>query len=172
MAVVSEDTFHHSTNSIYRPVAGSLREDQEALLEKLLDSPAPIQQRPEDRFNGAYLIFFSLGIGGMLPWNFFVTAKEYWIYKFSNSSSPTAGEDAEGSDILVRRLVSRQPKRGCGATGLVCAILGWLHSQLRNFCTLGSWLPPTPVLSCALCWRHPVALGSGRQSQPPDCFNC
>ncbi|XP_054987878.1 equilibrative nucleoside transporter 3 [Sorex araneus] len=100
MALVPEDTFHHSTNSTYRPAGSGLLADQEALLEKLLDSPAPALQRPGDRFNGAYLIFFSLGIGGLLPWNFFVTAKEYWIFKFSNGSSPTPGKDAEGSDIL------------------------------------------------------------------------
>ncbi|XP_008052946.1 equilibrative nucleoside transporter 3 [Carlito syrichta] len=80
--------------------SSSLRADQEALLEKRLNQPPPGLQRPEDRCNGTYLIFFSLGIGGLLPWNFFVTAKEYWMFKLSNSSNPAVGQDPEGSDIL------------------------------------------------------------------------
>lgn len=102
VAIASEDDFHHSSNSTYRTASSSLRADQEALLEKLLDHPPPSLRRPEDRFNGAYIIFFSLGIGGLLPWNFFVTAKEYWIFKLRNCSSPAPGEKPEDSDILVR----------------------------------------------------------------------
>ncbi|XP_057592386.1 equilibrative nucleoside transporter 3 isoform X2 [Hippopotamus amphibius kiboko] len=100
LAIVSEDDFHQSSNSTYRTASSSLRADQEALLEKLLDRPPPGLQRPEDRFNGTYLIFFSLGIGSLLPWNFFVTAQEYWTFKFSNCSSPATGEEPKGSDIL------------------------------------------------------------------------
>lgn len=102
MAIVSEDDFCHSSNSTYRTASSSLRADQEALLEKLLDHPSPSLQKPQDRFNGAYIIFFSLGIGGLLPWNFFVTAKEYWTFKLRNCSSPAPGEVPEDSDILVR----------------------------------------------------------------------
>ncbi|MXQ88376.1 hypothetical protein E5288_WYG021389 [Bos mutus] len=100
MAIISEDDFRHTSNSTYRTASSSLRADQEALLEKLLDRPPPSLQRPEDRFNGTYIIFFSLGIGGLLPWNFFVTAQEYWIFKLSNCSSPASGEEPKDSDIL------------------------------------------------------------------------
>uniref|UniRef100_A0A9L0SQ06 Solute carrier family 29 member 3 n=1 Tax=Equus caballus TaxID=9796 RepID=A0A9L0SQ06_HORSE len=100
MAVSSEDDFHYSSNSTYRTASSSLRADQEALLEKLLDHPSPGLQRPKDRFSGTYIIFFSLGIGGLLPWNFFVTAKEYWIFKLHNCSIPATREKPEDSDIL------------------------------------------------------------------------
>ncbi|XP_036784377.2 equilibrative nucleoside transporter 3 isoform X1 [Manis pentadactyla] len=100
VAIVSEDDFHRSSNSTYRTASSSLRADQEALLEKVLGHPPPSLQRPKDRFNGAYIIFFSLGIGGLLPWNFFVTAKEYWIFKLQNCSSPAPEGDPESSDIL------------------------------------------------------------------------
>lgn len=174
MALVPEDTFHHSTNSTYRPAGSSLLADQEALLEKLLDGPAPILQRPVDRFNGAYLIFFSLGIGGLLPWNFFVTAKEYWIFKFSNGTSSAPGKNTEGSDILVRRVPGRQVgvSRVQGVPGV---------GQLSGMCRCqSSWEPPADwaadflsVLRWALYSRHPAWQGerekAQKQSQPADC---
>lgn len=107
VAIISEDDFHHTSNSTYRTASSSLRADQEALLEKLLDHPPPSLQRPEDRYNGTYIIFFSLGIGGLLPWNFFVTAQEYWIFKLNNCSSPATGEEPKGSDILVKQASPR-----------------------------------------------------------------
>ncbi|XP_052469722.1 equilibrative nucleoside transporter 3 [Carassius gibelio] len=56
---------------------------------------APLAARhcPEDSYNMVYIIFFLMGIGSLLPWNVFITAKQYWIYKFSNSSSPAAQEE-------------------------------------------------------------------------------
>lgn len=63
---------------------------------------------PEDCFNGAYVTFFSLGIGSLLPWNFFVTAKNYWIFKLSNCSSPAPGEKPEDWDTLVSACSSQE----------------------------------------------------------------
>ncbi|XP_068927203.1 equilibrative nucleoside transporter 3 isoform X2 [Petaurus breviceps papuanus] len=48
--------------------------------------------KPHDRYYGAYIIFFSMGIGSLLPWNFFITAKEYWMYKLQNCSSQGASD--------------------------------------------------------------------------------
>ncbi|KAL0267077.1 UNVERIFIED_CONTAM: hypothetical protein PYX00_009441 [Menopon gallinae] len=39
---------------------------------------------PKDRYKAAYFVFYLLGILTLLPWNFFVTANEYWMYKFRN----------------------------------------------------------------------------------------
>lgn len=114
VAFASEDNVYHSSNAVYRAPSNSHEADQEALLGKLLDYPARGLQRPEDRFNGAYIIFFSLGIGGLLPWNFFVTAKEYWAFKLRNCSSPASGKDPEDADILVR-VVSLTRGRGAGS---------------------------------------------------------
>lgn len=39
-----------------------------------------------------------MGIGSLLPWNFFITAKHYWLYKFSNNTDPSSGEE-QSSDL-------------------------------------------------------------------------
>ncbi|CAH1403273.1 unnamed protein product [Nezara viridula] len=37
---------------------------------------------PADRYNTGYIIFYILGTIILLPWFFFITAEEYWMYKF------------------------------------------------------------------------------------------
>ena len=41
---------------------------------------------PEDKGNVIYIIFFIQGIGMLLPWNFFITAKSYFSYKFQENA--------------------------------------------------------------------------------------
>ncbi|XP_039247859.2 equilibrative nucleoside transporter 1-like isoform X2 [Styela clava] len=36
---------------------------------------------PKDRYSVSYFIFYLLGLGSLLPWNFFITANDYWMYK-------------------------------------------------------------------------------------------
>ncbi|NXY05936.1 S29A3 protein, partial [Pteruthius melanotis] len=80
--------------SVMHPAAGSFSPDQEPLLEDPVGSRYS-QQKPSDRWHGAYVIFFLLGIGSLLPWNFFITAKHYWRYKLQNcSDEPGLVEDA------------------------------------------------------------------------------
>ncbi|ETN60744.1 equilibrative nucleoside transporter [Anopheles darlingi] len=42
---------------------------------------------PSDKYNFTYAVFYLMGMTTMVPWNFFVTAEEYWQYKFRNVSS-------------------------------------------------------------------------------------
>lgn len=34
------------------------------------------------RYNLAYIVFYVLGINTLIPWSFFITADDYWMYKF------------------------------------------------------------------------------------------
>ncbi|XP_046739541.1 equilibrative nucleoside transporter 1 isoform X2 [Diprion similis] len=37
---------------------------------------------PLDKYKLAYIIFYFLGMNTLIPWSFFVTANDYWMYKF------------------------------------------------------------------------------------------
>ncbi|NXI18181.1 S29A3 protein, partial [Irena cyanogastra] len=80
------------------PAAGSSPPDQEPLLEDPAGSRYS-RQKPRDRWHGAYLIFFLLGIGSLLPWNFFITAKHYWRYKLQNCSDEPGPAGQAASDL-------------------------------------------------------------------------
>ncbi|XP_072484378.1 equilibrative nucleoside transporter 3 isoform X4 [Notamacropus eugenii] len=91
MAIASEDGFYNGSNSMYKAPNRPLPDEQAPLLEghprSHYSSP-----KPHDRYYVAYIIFFSMGIGSLLPWNFFITAKEYWMYKLQNCSSQGASD--------------------------------------------------------------------------------
>ncbi|XP_069835276.1 equilibrative nucleoside transporter 3 isoform X2 [Dendropsophus ebraccatus] len=56
-------------------------------------------RKPVDHYNGTYIIFFILGVGSSLPWNFICTAKHYWIYKLRNCSDLPVIESPKSSDL-------------------------------------------------------------------------
>jgi len=42
---------------------------------------------PGDKYNFIYLVFFSLGLSTLLPWNFFISLNGFWDYKFRNTTA-------------------------------------------------------------------------------------
>ncbi|XP_073338543.1 equilibrative nucleoside transporter 3 [Pagrus major] len=98
-----------SLNSTYIPNAlGNhlVSEDEESedqspsasLLPKHSSVPLAVRYSPKDSYNLVYIIFFLMGIGSLLPWNFFITAKHYWLYKLSNSTDHSGNEE-QHSDL-------------------------------------------------------------------------
>uniref|UniRef100_A0A182K8P7 Equilibrative nucleoside transporter n=1 Tax=Anopheles christyi TaxID=43041 RepID=A0A182K8P7_9DIPT len=60
--------------------------DKESLVETRIVSGGH-RIAPSDKFHYTYAVFYLMGMTTMVPWNFFVTAEEYWQYKFRNVSS-------------------------------------------------------------------------------------
>ncbi|KAL0983712.1 hypothetical protein UPYG_G00131680 [Umbra pygmaea] len=62
--------------------------------------PLTFRRCPGDSYCMVYMIFFMLGIGSLLPWNFFITAKHYWLYKLKSNSTASPGDGHE-TDLSV-----------------------------------------------------------------------
>ncbi|XP_040906525.1 equilibrative nucleoside transporter 3 [Toxotes jaculatrix] len=93
-----------SLNSSYIPTAlgnHNVFEDDEnedqspsaSLLPSHSSVPLAVRYSPEDSYCLVYIIFFLMGIGSLLPWNFFITAKHYWLYKLSNNTHQRSSGD-------------------------------------------------------------------------------
>lgn len=94
-----ENYYRESVNSLYKP-AGVTVEEEDPLLEEPVQK-RPTSYKPKDRFNGTYIIFFLLGTGSLLPFNFIMTAKHYWMYKLQNCSDELSPAEQRPSDIRV-----------------------------------------------------------------------
>jgi len=66
------------SNQTNNPTAESSKKENE-----LEDS----SNAPPDRYNLVYIIFFIQGIGMLLPWNFFITANDYFRWKFKENQT-------------------------------------------------------------------------------------
>jgi len=53
---------------------------------------------PVDRFKLVYVVFVMLGIGTLLPWNFFITVNEYWMHKYRNVPVVLEASDGGGGN--------------------------------------------------------------------------
>lgn len=54
---------------------------------------------PRDRYNAVWIIFFILGLGTLLPWNFFMTATMYFTHRLKDSQ--TNGERNQTANETV-----------------------------------------------------------------------
>ncbi|XP_020812647.1 equilibrative nucleoside transporter 1 [Drosophila serrata] len=69
--------------------------DERCLLERPEDEVVLVSNEPTRGRLFTYIVFYLLGIGTMTPWNFFVTAEDYWKYKFRNTSINGTDPDEE-----------------------------------------------------------------------------
>lgn len=53
---------------------------------KLIDNEET-SPSPPDRFRLVFIIFYLMGVGSLLPWNFFITANNYFMYKLRNTTT-------------------------------------------------------------------------------------
>jgi hypothetical protein len=63
--------------STYDP--SSINESSPLIEDEIEDRRPP---PPKDDYQKVYLVFFLLGMGTLLPWNFFISINSFWDYKF------------------------------------------------------------------------------------------
>jgi len=59
---------------------------------------------PVDRHKLVYIIFVWLGVGTLLPWNFFITQTSYWNYRYRDlkCQAPNATQDCEPNNEMQK----------------------------------------------------------------------
>ncbi|CAL8298917.1 unnamed protein product [Merluccius merluccius] len=91
--------------------------------------------RPNDRYNAVWIIFFILGLGTLLPWNFFMTATMYFTSRL---------KDMPGD--------ARSNLTG-NMTGEVLATRNILESKFNNVMTLCAMVPLL-IFTCLNSFIH------------------
>ncbi|XP_015713202.1 equilibrative nucleoside transporter 1 [Coturnix japonica] len=88
---------------------------------------------PQDRYKAVWLIFFILGLGTLLPWNFFMTARQYFIDRLADPQNTSR--------------LSNQTSVG------TVSELSYLQSMFDNFMTLCSMVPLL-IFTCLNSFIH------------------
>ncbi|CAN2387521.1 Solute carrier family 29 (nucleoside transporters) [Pristimantis euphronides] len=96
---------------------------------------------PTDRYKGVWLIFFMLGLGTLLPWNFFITATMYFDSRLAEPASdriaPSGGDGNDSAFLNVSLTL------GSNDTGMraVEPSRTALQRRFNNVMTLCAMLP-------------------------------
>lgn len=101
---------------------------------------------PRDKYSGVWLIFFMLGLGTLLPWNFFMTATMYFTSRVRDSSSADSSTNqtkgaAESRSVLEAKFNNVMTM--CAMLPLlICTCLNsFLHSKIpQRLRVMGSLL--------------------------------
>ncbi|XP_036622578.1 equilibrative nucleoside transporter 1 isoform X1 [Trichosurus vulpecula] len=94
--------------------------------------------RPQDRYKAVWFIFFVLGLGTLLPWNFFMTATMYFRSRLGPPQNNSLPE--ENRDLLAN-------------TSLPQLKPGFLDSIFNNVMTICAMLPLL-VFTCLNSFLH------------------
>ncbi|XP_022254302.1 equilibrative nucleoside transporter 3-like [Limulus polyphemus] len=93
---------------------------------------------PKDRCKIVLLTFTLLGFTTLFPWNFFITANDYWIYKFRNVSEkvldPCEKTELQASFASYLSIASNIPT--LIMLSVNTALVNRLPQELRNGCSL------------------------------------
>nr|XP_054759282.1 equilibrative nucleoside transporter 1-like [Lytechinus pictus] len=61
----------------------------------------PADKPPKDRYFFVYIVFYTFGMCSVLPWNMFITAQNYFDYKFANHDSNTSTSNVTFLDMTA-----------------------------------------------------------------------
>ncbi|XP_024413597.1 equilibrative nucleoside transporter 1 isoform X1 [Desmodus rotundus] len=66
-------------------------------------------QQPQDRYKAVWIIFFMLGLGTLLPWNFFMTATQYFTNRLDQSQNVSSFAVKLDGDIQASAVPTAPP---------------------------------------------------------------
>ena len=97
----------------------------------------PGQEAPKDPNNLVLILFKLLGMGCLLPWNFFISVADYWMYKFRNVDDLISG----GNLTVVATLSTGNAKNETEDEPL-----SELQMQWNSYLSIASMIPNVTFL--------------------------
>ncbi|XP_057368673.1 equilibrative nucleoside transporter 1-like [Daphnia carinata] len=94
--LVDTDFIENSVNNDGRIVFSSTGSIQDEENDVLINHSEPV-----DRYFGVYILFYLLGMATLLPWNFFITANGYWMYKLRDLNTTSSGNTSHLSPLQL-----------------------------------------------------------------------
>lgn len=103
--------------------------------------PRDNNMAPEDRYSLSYFIFYLLGLGSLLPWNFFITANDYWMYKLRDVNDTVPASSVTPSPNVWIGTVTSDPNSTSSTLCPKTGELTNLQSLFMNSLAICAMLP-------------------------------
>ncbi|KAM7351686.1 equilibrative nucleoside transporter 1 [Cochliomyia hominivorax] len=123
---INEQSQNHNKNFIPATLPQRTYDDDFHNIE--LQSHIQISDAPPDRWNYTYVVFYLLGIATMTPWNFFITAEDYWMFKFRNTTLNET-TDTSGDLTPMQRSFACDLTLTASISGTTFLILNAIYGQ-------------------------------------------
>ncbi|OCT79587.1 uncharacterized protein LOC496024 isoform X1 [Xenopus laevis] len=109
---------------------------------------------PTDRYNAVWFIFFILGLGTLLPWNFFMTATMYFTNRLGEPGDlrESSAEFSTATPVTVLPIGLNNTSARASAEDVV-APRTYLQSKFNNVMTLCAMLPLL-IFTCLNSFLH------------------
>uniref|UniRef100_A0A1I8I166 Equilibrative nucleoside transporter 1 n=1 Tax=Macrostomum lignano TaxID=282301 RepID=A0A1I8I166_9PLAT len=117
----------------------------------------------QDSFNAALFLFFFLGIGSLLPWNFFTTAKGYFNFKLRNVSADSTEDGGDQTAFFWCTMASVMAVN-IGAALVQGSLFGLAAMFPHKYVTALMQGQASGGVTAALVYIASLSLGSGALS--------
>ncbi|XP_007429535.1 equilibrative nucleoside transporter 1 [Python bivittatus] len=107
---------------------------------------------PQDRYKAVWLIFFILGLGTLLPWNFFMTATEYFTNRLQDSHINVSSIGSH-ANVNATGKEDSYNHANVNVTGEEKVHPSYLQSIFNNVMTLCAMLPLL-IFTCLNSFIH------------------
>ena len=110
------------------PQENQINDDEEPLLELQLNHSS--SSNSNKRKSLIISIFFLLGVGSLVPWNFLITPKDYWLEKLRSANQSTSDDLNELQKFWESSLSIAAMLPNTVFASLTC--FGWLKGSVKS----------------------------------------
>jgi len=118
------------------------------------------EDAPKDNYNFVHIVFYLVGIGILLPWNFFINAKDYWHQKLRTIEPNATYPDHVHFNPIIPTINEKNESNNdsMGTVNLDDRILNSLQLKWNSYLSIATTIPNLIMLLLNALFGHKLSL--------------